>query len=153
MLAPKKLRKVAAENLPSLAPPIRTGAFVQERRVYLPLSALTEARLCDWIAGAAVGESIQYHEGLLLRDRSEISSPYSTRERARIHAVARRAWIACELGLVHLFSHRVGENQYRYLAMRSSSQLKPPEIRARLRGADSAPHSNPQSHATPRQTH
>jgi hypothetical protein len=121
--------------------------------VYLPLSALTEARLCDWIAGAAVGESIQYHEGLLLRDRSEISSPYSTRERARIHAVARRAWIACELGLIHLFSQRVGENHYRYLAMRSSSQLKPPEIRARLRGADSAPHSNPQSHATPRQTH
>ena len=153
MLAPKKLRKVAAENLPSLAPPIRTGAFVQERRVYLPLSALTEARLCDWIAGAAVGESIQYHEGLLLRDRSEISSPYSTRERARIHAVARRAWIACELGLIHLFSQRVGENHYRYLAMRSSSQLKPPEIRARLRGADSAPHSNAQSNATPRQTH
>ena len=166
MLAPKKLRKVAAENLPSLAPPIRTGAFVQERRVYLPLSALTEARLCDWIAGAAVGESIQYHEGLLLRDRSEISSPYSTRERTRIHAVARRAWIACELGLVHLFSLKLADCHYRYIAVRStsrltpaevrersSSQLKPPEIRARLRGADSAPHSNPQSHATPRQTH
>jgi hypothetical protein len=52
--------------------------------------------------------------------------------------VARRAWIACELGLVHLFSQRIDEDRYRYLAVRSASSLKPPEIRNRLRAANDA---------------
>ena len=94
--------------------------------------------MCDWVASAQIGHCIQYHEGLLLRDRSEISSDLSTKDRARIHTVARRAWIACELGLVHLFSQKVGEDHYRYLAMRSSSPLKPPEIRTQLRIAQMA---------------
>ena len=107
--------------------------------VYVPLQQLTEAALCDWIAGAQVGHAIQYHEGLLLRDRSETSSGLPTKERARIHSLARRAWIACELGLVHLFSQKVADDHYRYLAMRSSTTLKPPEIRTQLRIAQPAP--------------
>ena len=106
--------------------------------VYIPIEKLSETNLCDWVAGALVGHCIQYHEGLLLRDRSEISSDLTTKDRARIHSVARRAWIACELGLVHLFSQKVGEDHYRYLAMRSSSPLKPPEIRTQLRIAQMA---------------
>jgi hypothetical protein len=74
--------------------------------VYVPIEKLSEANLCDWVASALVGHCIQYHEGLLLRDRSETSSDLTTKDRARIHSVARRAWIACELGLVHLFSQR-----------------------------------------------
>ena len=70
----------------------------------IPRRPLTEAQLCDWIADARVGEAIQYHEGFLLCDRSEGSSPLPTQERIRLHAVARRAWIACELGLVHLLA-------------------------------------------------
>ena len=100
--------------------------------LFIPPEYLTEADLCDWVASALVGHSIQYHEGLLLRDRSETSSNLSTKDRARIHAVARRAWIACELGLVHLFSQRVGDDHYRYLAMRSGSVLKPSSIRHQL---------------------
>ena len=92
--------------------------------VYIPIEKLSETNLCDWVASALVGHCIQYHEGLLLRDRSEISSDLPTKDRARIHSVARRAWIACELGLVHLFSKKVGDDHYRYLAMRSSSPLK-----------------------------
>jgi hypothetical protein len=107
--------------------------------VYVPIEKLSEANLCDWVASALVGHCIQYHEGLLLRDRSETSSDLTTKDRARIHSVARRAWIACELGLVHLFSQKVGEDHYRYLAMRSSSPLKPPEIRTQLRIAQMAP--------------
>ena len=110
--------------------------------LFIPPEYLTEADLCDWVASALVGHSIQYHEGLLLRDRSETSSNLSSKDRARIHAVARRAWIACELGLVHLFSKRVGDDHYRYLAMRSSSTLKPPEIRSRLRIAQMAPNNS-----------
>jgi hypothetical protein len=107
--------------------------------VYVPIEKLSEANLCDWVASALVGHCIQYHEGLLLRDRSETNSDLTTKDRARIHSVARRAWIACELGLVHLFSQKVGEDHYRYLAMRSSSPLKPPEIRTQLRIAQMAP--------------
>jgi hypothetical protein len=113
--------------------------------VYVPIEKLSEANLCDWVASALVGHCIQYHEGLLLRDRSEISSDLTTKDRARIHSVARRAWIACELGLVHLFSQKVGQDHYRYLAMRSSSPLKPPEIRTQLRIAQMAP-SNRKPH-------
>lgn len=106
--------------------------------------APTEANLCDWIASAAAGHAMQYHEGLLLRDRSEVVSEFPTKERARIHAVARRAWIACELGLVHLFSQKLEENHYRYLAIRTSHVLKPPEIETRLRTAPPAPaHRHP----------
>ena len=112
---------------------------------YTPGVDVTEAILCDWVASALVGHCIQYHEGLLLRDRSEISSEHTTKERARIHSVARRAWIACELGLVHLFSQKVDDDHYRYLAMRSSSPLKPPEIRTQLRIAQMAP-TNLQTH-------
>lgn len=113
--------------------------------VYVPIEKLSEANLCDWVASALVGHCIQYHEGLLLRDRSETSSDLTTKDRARIHSVARRAWIACELGLVHLFSQKVGDDHYRYMAMRSSSPLKPPEIRTQLRIAQMAP-SNPKHH-------
>ena len=113
--------------------------------VYVPIEKLSEANLCDWVASALVGHCIQYHEGLLLRDRSETSSDLTTKDRARIHSVARRAWIACELGLVHLFSQKVGDDHYRYMAMRSSSPLKPPEIRTQLRIAQMAP-SNPNPH-------
>lgn len=103
--------------------------------VYVPPVALSETAFCDWIASAMVGQSIQYHEGLLLVDRSEAGSPLPTKERARLHAVARRAWIACELCLVHLFSLKVEEGHYRYIAVRSSSVLTPPEIRTRLHRA------------------
>jgi hypothetical protein len=113
--------------------------------VYVPIEKLSEANLCDWVASALVGHCIQYHEGLLLRDRSETSSDLTTKDRTRIHSVARRAWIACELGLVHLFSQKVGDDHYRYMAMRSSSPLKPPEIRTQLRIAQMAP-SNPKPH-------
>ena len=113
--------------------------------VYVPIEKLSEANLCDWVASALVGHCIQYHEGLLLRDRSETSSDLTTKDRARIHSVARRAWIACELGLVHLFSQKVDDDHYRYMAMRSSSPLKPPEIRTQLRIAQMAP-SNRKPH-------
>jgi hypothetical protein len=103
--------------------------------VYVPPVALSETAFCDWIANATVGQSIQYHEGLLLVDRSESGSTLPTKDRARLHSVARRAWIACELCLVHLFSLKVAEGHYRYIAVRSSSVLTPSEIRTRLNRA------------------
>lgn len=89
----------------------------------LPPGPLTEAAFCDWIASASVGQSIQYHEGFLLIDRTEARSALSRHERERLHAVARRAWIACELGFVHLVSQKLGDEHYRYIAVRSSAVL------------------------------
>jgi hypothetical protein len=101
--------------------------------IYVPPVALSESGLCDWIASALVGQGIQYHDGHLVTDRSDAFSDLDAKERSRVHAVARRAWMACELGLVHLFSIRVGPEHFRYIAQRSRSKLTPPEIRTRLR--------------------
>jgi hypothetical protein len=108
--------------------------------VYEPASPLTEAALCDWIAEARAGHAVNYHEGHLIVDRSELCGALPPRERARLHAMARRAWIACELGLVHLFSQRLGEGRYRYLAVRAATPLAPPQVRMRLcQHPDAAP--------------
>lgn len=101
--------------------------------VHVPKDKLSEPGLCDWISGATAGQSIQYHEGFLMLDRSESSSTLPTKERQRLHAVARRAWIACELGMVHLYSIKVADGHYRYVAVRSSNRLTPAEVRTRLR--------------------
>ena len=135
MPVPKKFIETTHAYLGLPKKPGRDGKATE---VYVPTASPTEANLCDWIASATAGNAIQYHEGLLLRDRSETASEFPTKERARILAVARRAWIACELGLVHLFSQRIEEDRYRYLAVRSASSLKPPEIRNRLRAANDA---------------
>lgn len=107
--------------------------FPQRVSLYVPPMPLTEGGLCDWIANAMPGAAIEYHQGFLLVDRSETASELPTKERSRLHAIARRAWIACELGLVHLFSMKVAEAAYRYIAVRSATALPPPEIRNRLR--------------------
>ena len=140
MLAPNRLFEITQAHL-GFPPDPEHGPLPA---IYIPRKGPTEANLCDWIASACAGNAIQYHEGLLLRDRSEVASEFPTKERARIHAVARRAWIACELGLLHLFSQKVAENHYRYLAIRTSNVLKPPEIGTRLRTAPPAPtHRHP----------
>lgn len=93
---------------------------------------LHEGGLCDWIACARPGAAIEYHQGFLLLDRSEVASDLPAKERARLHAVARRAWIACELGLIHLFSIKVAEARYRYLAVRSKTSVPKSGVQNRL---------------------
>lgn len=88
MLVPTKFLEITQAHL-GLQTDL--AAIEHERKVYEPTVALSEANLCDWIASASVGQAIVYHEGLLLRDRSEISSDRSTKERARIHGAAFKA--------------------------------------------------------------
>jgi hypothetical protein len=103
-----------------------------ERPLYVPATPLTEATLCDWIATSLAGERIQYHQGLLLVDRSDANSPYPSKERQRIHAVAKRAWHACELGLVHLVSQRVEPFVFRYIAVRARMTPNASQVRKQL---------------------
>jgi hypothetical protein len=106
---------------------------VGARNAGKPLRRVTsEPLLCDWIATAGAGESIVYHEGLLMVDRSSACSRLPKAEQARVHAVARRAWIASELGLVHLFSKRLGEGHYLYIAVRARTSITTKEIRAAM---------------------
>ena len=84
LLATQKLIEISRSHLGLVAPEPLGGA----RPFYSPGVAVTETIFCDWVASAQVGHCIQYHEGLLLRDRSEISSELNTKERARLNSVA-----------------------------------------------------------------
>ena len=99
----------------------------------VPLAALTEARLWHWIAHALPGHSILYHEGLLMRDRAKLGSALPAKSCVRLDAVATLAWLACELGLVQLFSSKVAEYHYRYVAVRTRTPLPSSDLRALLR--------------------
>ena len=99
------------------------------RPIYVPEKPITEAVLCDWIATTVAGERIQYHQGLLLQDRSDACSTHTNRERLRINAVANRAWRACALGLVHLVSQRVEPFVFKYIAIRSLMSSKAAQAR------------------------
>ncbi len=85
---------------------------------------VTEGQFCDWIATAVAGEQFQYHRGYLICDRAGSNGAYDSTDRHRINAVARRAWIGAELGLLHLYSVRLGEGNYRYVAVRSDTSLR-----------------------------
>lgn len=124
------------------------GSALTVQTVYEPPAPMTEAALCDWIADARAGHALQYHEGHLLVDRSELCSALPPKERARLHAMARRAWIACELGLVHLFSQKVSDGHYRYLAVRAATPLAPPQIRTQLRQRSATTSTTPRTPAT-----
>ena len=102
------------------------------KTLFVPTQPLTEGALCDWIANATTGEQLQYHYGLLLVDRSEGNSGYSAKERQRIHAVARRAWHACELGLVHLVSQRIEPFVFRYIVVRARMTPIASQVRKQL---------------------
>lgn len=105
---------------------------LQSLPVDVPTTPLNEPDLCDWIADSPVGGAIEYHRGLLLLDRSESDSALLPEARQRLNAVARRAWMACELGLVRLLSVKVADGCYRYLAVRTRNPIPQSVIRARL---------------------
>lgn len=104
-----------------------------DRPLYVPTKPLTEGALCDWIATSVAGERIQYHRGLLLVDRSDANSTLPVKERKRVHALAKRAWTACELGLVHLVSRRIAPFVFAYIAVRSLMAPTATQIREQLR--------------------
>lgn len=85
---------------------------------------LDEGKFCDWIANALGGDAITYHDGFLMRDRSE-QGELPLRERQRINSLARRALIANELGLLHLVSRKVAPGRFEYIAVRSHTICRP----------------------------
>lgn len=97
---------------------------------------LTATRLCQWLARAPRGERLVYHEGLLIRDRTQPGSLLPAKERDRLNTVATLVWRAGELGLVQLFSQKRADGAYRYLAVRTSLAMRLKDVRASLRVAN-----------------
>ena len=67
-----------------------------------------------------------------MRDRAKPGSALPAKACRRLDAVASTAWSACDLGLVHLFSRKIEEYRYQYLAMRSRRAATAADIRSRL---------------------
>jgi hypothetical protein len=105
----------------------------------VPPKPLTEAAFRRWLAAAEPGDALQYHEGHLLLDRAETASRLPAAERLRVHAVANQSWQAAELGLLHLFSRRIDEGRFVYLAIRSSRPVPEPDFLEPSRASASTP--------------
>ena len=112
--------------------------------VQLPDKPLTEAAFRKWLAGAEPGDAVQYHAGLLTRDRDPKLSPLRSADRQRLDALATRVWHAAERGLVHPFSQRNDDGEFHYLAIRSSRSVN---------AADFSPALNPRAPISPIPTH
>jgi hypothetical protein len=95
-------------------------------KVYRPSAPVTELIFCDWFVDAAAGDAIEYHVGFLSLDRSTLLTGADRLEQKRVNALAYRVWKCCEAGLVHLYSQRINEGVYSYLAIRTP--LTRPEV-------------------------
>jgi hypothetical protein len=78
---------------------------------------ITEEAFCAWVGDALPGDRIQYHRGHLLIDRSRKYGPFSEKDRRELSAVANRALALAEEGRLCLVQQRLGEHDYRYLAV------------------------------------
>jgi hypothetical protein len=63
------------------------------------------------------GDLLEYHRGFLALDAIEQGTRLAERDRAELLRVARRAYWAAELGLVHLVQRRHGPDDYSYFAI------------------------------------
>ncbi len=90
---------------------------------------LKEIELCGWIGQAMPGDMLEYHRGFLALDVTEQGTRLTERDRAELARVARRAYWAAELGLVHLVQRRHGPDDYGYLAI---ARPKPRRVPASL---------------------
>ena len=67
----------------------------------------------DWIAGARPGDIVEYHRGLLAKDRAMPKAH-------DVDAVGAAAWRAYESGRVALVQRRIESGVCAYLAIRTS---------------------------------
>jgi hypothetical protein len=78
---------------------------------------ITEEAFCAWIGNALPGDRLEYHRGHLLIDRSRKHGLFSEKDRRELSAVANRALALAEEGQLCLVQQRLGEQDYRYLAV------------------------------------
>ena len=72
-----------------------------------------------WLERARAGEQLEYHRGLLIRDRSP-ASDLADHDRRALAEMADAVFRAAEDGRVHLVQRRNGEFDFGYLAIKAS---------------------------------
>jgi hypothetical protein len=77
-----------------------------------------------WLLRALPGQQLEYHRGLLVRDRSP-ASELSEDERRTVAKIADAAWDAAEGGLVLLVQSRHGPFDFSYLAVKATAAIRP----------------------------
>ena len=84
-----------------------------------PINPLTVARFWSWLARAEPGAALEYHRGLLVRDRSP-ASELSEDKRRTVAKIADAVLSAAEDGLVHLVQCRQGPFDFSYVAIKAA---------------------------------
>lgn len=78
---------------------------------------LSEIEFCAWVAQAVPGDRLEYHRGFLVLDIFPVFSGLSDTARSELSRLGSRAFLAAELGLVHLVQKRIGPDQFAYIAV------------------------------------
>ncbi len=74
----------------------------------------------DWIATAKPGDVVEYHRGLLARDRAMPKAH-------EIDMLGAAAWQSCTAGRVALVQRRIGDGVCAYLAIRTGGRSPRPD--------------------------
>ena len=83
---------------------------------------LTVPMFLAWTKGAAPGDRVTYHEGLLCEDRTSSLSPLPEKARAELHRVAGHAMAQAKDGLLLLVQRRIAEGRVAYIAIKASGE-------------------------------
>jgi hypothetical protein len=78
---------------------------------------INEIELCCWLSQASPGETIEYHRGFLVVDRTPLGQPMTPTDRRELDRTGKRAMRLAQQGLVHLVQRRHGPDDYSYLAV------------------------------------
>ena len=99
-----------------------------------PVAAgISEISFCAWIAQAAAGEPLIYHQGFLVVDTDPALSKLPAEQRLALRALASAAFRAEEQGLVHLVQQRMATDRFAYIAIARPKPTPPrPAFAARL---------------------
>jgi hypothetical protein len=81
------------------------------------LPGVTEIQFCSWLAQAAPGDVIKYHQGFLAIDLTPFGNPMNSETRAELARTGARAYDLAERGFVHLAQRRIGVGSFAYLAI------------------------------------
>ena len=96
-----------------------TSAMTSQEQSLPPvLHCESRAEFHAWLARAKPGEQLEYHRGLLVRDRSP-ASELAERDRRALGKVADAVFEAAEEGRVHLVQRRHGSFDFSYVAIKA----------------------------------
>lgn len=85
-----------------------------------PLARIDENAVCDWLAGAEPGATLEYYRGHLGHDRMPSTKVLPESLRRQLACVAARIRQAAEDGRVFLLQRRLGDHDFSYLAIKAA---------------------------------